>query len=720
MKTVSGRSLVFLAETEVDQLKKCSKNISKALRSLNIATLFDLITYYPRRYVDMTLELPIKNAHVGDDVSITGTVRNVIGPKRTKTGKSLVEILIQDDSGFLVLVFFNQPWRTKQLEIDSEVAVFGKIGIYKGYKSMTNPSVEVIGKVEDKKAGKVIPVYPSSEKANLLSRHFSTLIDEILNRSKYFIDPIPSEFLKEHNLLSRDSAIRLIHRPNELQDIEKARRRLAFDELLRVQIPLVKRNIELRQSNLGFRHLNLDPDSSENALGRFIKNLPFSLTSEQLRVIKEIIHDMASPHPMHRLLQGDVGAGKTVVAICAMLTAIESGYQAALMAPTEVLAEQHYLVVKKYLEGYSIYDKNSLTQQRPIKVTLLTSSMTPAKRRILLKRLENKEIDVAIGTHALISSDVKFSNLSLVIIDEQHRFGVEQRFALREKSKDLIADTLVMTATPIPRTAAMVVYGDLELSTIKALPLGRKPIETKWVKSEAEERQAFKLMVDEVRKGHKGYVICPMVDVSENISAKSVLQESERLKSTYLSEVSVGILHGQMPQKEKEQIMKKFKEGDINVLVSTTVVEVGVDISDATVIIILDADRFGIAQLHQLRGRVGRSSLKSYCFLVAENPSSDACERLKALEQSSDGFELAEIDLAIRGEGTLMDLRQQGSSDLKAASFKKDKDLVALARQFAEAMLTKKIEMSPAMINMLFKEVELFIGNEKKNFLFKS
>jgi ATP-dependent DNA helicase RecG len=714
-----GRSLVFLARTDILALKKCSKSVAKSLKSLNINNLADLLTYYPRRYVDMSNELLIKQAKINEDVLITGVVRNIVGPRQTRSKKSLVEVLIQDLSGYMILTFFNQPWRVKQLELDMEVAVFGKISIYKGYKSMTNPTLEVIGKATDSFAGKIIPIYPSSEKLNLTSRHFRSLINEILQRSTHFIDPVPEEFLKKHNLLTRDQAIRYIHCPPTIKDVEKARKRLAFDELLRVQIPLVKRDIELKKYPSGISHVDMKPDDKDGLLWQFVKKLPFELTAEQHRVIKDILKDMASPYPMHRLLQGDVGAGKTVVAMCAIYTAVSSGYQAALMAPTEVLAEQHFSVVKNFFSDYQINDPNTLEQKRPVKVELLTSSMPTSKRKMLLKDLKVGKIDIVIGTHALISSDVEFKNLSLVVIDEQHRFGVEQRFALREKSS-LVVDTLVMTATPIPRTAAMVVYGDLELSTIKALPAGRKPIKTKWVKTDLEEKEAFDLMVSEVLKGYKGYVICPMVEDSERFDASSVMSEYKRLKQGYLANVSVAVLHGQMPQKEKEDVINRFKNSDISVLISTTVVEVGVDVPDATVMIILDADRFGIAQLHQLRGRVGRSFLQSYCFLVSKEPSDDAVVRLEALENTTDGFELAEVDLSLRGEGTLMDLRQQGASDLKLASLRKDKDLVLLARQLAYEILQNKDCYDQKLINMLMDEVEVFISQEKKEFIFKS
>jgi ATP-dependent DNA helicase RecG len=444
---------------------------------------------------------------------------------------------------------------------------------------------------------------------------------------------------------------------------------------------------------------------------RFHGSLPFPLTGAQQRAIAEIDADLAGPHPMHRLLQGDVGAGKTLVAVSALLVAVQGGHQGALMAPTEVLAEQHHLSLTSMLEGLLIPAEN-LFGERQVQVGLLTNKTTAAERA----RFLDGEVDILIGTHALLTEDVTFRDLGVVVIDEQHRFGVEQRAALRGKGND--PDVLVMTATPIPRTAAMTVYGDLDMTVLDELPPGRTPITTVWAKGPLEESAAWGRVRSEIEAGHQAYVVCPLIEESEKVEARSAEDEFERLKAEELAGLRLGLLHGRIPAKDKEMVMAAFRRGDIDVLVATTVIEVGVDVPNATVMVIEDADRFGIAQLHQLRGRVGRGTAESFCYLLGAPNTPEGETRLEAMERTTDGFELAEVDLDLRGEGTILGTRQKGRSDLKLASLRRDKQLVVSAREVAFAI----VDDDPTLRNhpVLLDEVRFLVDDEEAEFLFKS
>jgi ATP-dependent DNA helicase RecG len=435
-------------------------------------------------------------------------------------------------------------------------------------------------------------------------------------------------------------------------------------------------------------------------------------------VIGEIEHDLAGPHPMHRLLQGDVGSGKTLVAVSAMLTAVQGGHQGALMAPTEVLAEQHVASVRQMLEGVSVPDPGNLFGDRPLRIELLTNRVTGGDRREVLAGLADGAVDIAIGTHALIQEGVRFHSLGVVVVDEQHRFGVEQRAALRSKGDDdAVPDVLVMTATPIPRTAAMTVYGDLDVSVLDELPPGRTPIVTHWADGPLMELAAWATVRDEVAEGRQAYVVCPLIEESEKLEVASAQETLDRLVAGELKGLRLGLLHGRLPSSEKEAVMEQFRNGRLDVLVATTVIEVGVDVPNATVMVILDADRFGIAQLHQLRGRVGRGQHASTCWLVtAESPGGNP--RVEALVATTDGFELAEVDLELRGEGTIMNTAQKGRNDLKLASLRRDRELVSLARDAAFSI----VDDDPLLDHhpVLLDELRLLFSSEDEEFLFKS
>ena len=487
-----------------------------------------------------------------------------------------------------------------------------------------------------------------------------------------------------------------------------------FDELLRVQLELVRRKTRIERETSGVAH-----DMSGELVDRFHARLPFPLTEAQRRVNAEIAHDLSVEYPMHRLLQGDVGSGKTVVAVTALLTAVQGGYQGALMAPTEVLAEQHHLSVSDMLGDLSVPAPTSLWGDRPLRVELLTNSVGAAARRAVLEDLAAGGVDIVIGTHALIQEKVQYQWLGVVVIDEQHRFGVEQRAALRNKGESVgVPDVLVMTATPIPRTAAMTVYGDLDVSTLDEMPPGRSPIVTTWAEGPIAQSSVWETVRSEVAQGRQAYVVCPLIEESSVIEVRGVEDAFVELQNGELTGLRVGLMHGRVPPAEKEATMAQFRVGHIDVLVATTVIEVGVDVPNATVMVIFDADRFGIAQLHQLRGRVGRGEHKGLCFLLADPATSDGKARIEALVASTDGFELAEVDLEIRGEGTIMGERQKGRNDLRLASLRRDKEWVAVAREVAAEIIAHDPELTEH--SHLGLEVDLMLGDNEAEFLMKS
>jgi ATP-dependent DNA helicase RecG len=515
--------------------------------------------------------------------------------------------------------------------------------------------------------------------------------------------------------MGRYDAFTNIHLPESIKDKENARRRLAFDELLRVQLVLVLRKRKMERDERGLVH-SIDGD----LVRRFYDALSFPLTAAQERVIAEINTDLAAPHPMHRLLQGDVGSGKTVVAVATMLSAVQSGHQAALMAPTEVLAEQHATGVRALLADVSVPDSGNLFGDRPLRIELLTNRVTGADRKEVLLGLADGSVDIVIGTHALIQEAVDFSSLGAVVVDEQHRFGVEQRAALRAKTADgAVPDMLVMTATPIPRTAAMTVYGDLDVSVLDELPPGRTPIKTHWANGSLMETGVWADVREQANEGRQAYVVCPLIGESEKLEVASAEETLERLVQDELAGLRLGLLHGRLSAPEKEATMESFRSGDLDVLVATTVIEVGVDVPNATVMVILDADRFGIAQLHQLRGRVGRGEHESTCWLVTQQQEDgEGNTRVEALVATTDGFELAEVDLDLRGEGTLMSTSQKGRSDLKLASLRRDRKLVELARQAAFEI----VDSDPDLAGHpdLGDELRLIFSETDEEFLTKS
>ena len=698
-----------LAAIDVGQLKGVGEKKRASLAAFDIDDVLDLVTTYPRRWVDRTNEARIADLVPGQEALVLVTVRSVT-KRPTRNRRTIVNVNVGDGSGRMEVVFFNQPWRERQLKEGLQVALYGKADTYRGGLQMANPIVDLIGD----RTGRIVPIYPQSEKAQLNTWELAAFVEEALRRChpRGIVDPVPGDVRRRLGLIGRQEALWSIHAPETMREKEAARRRLAFDELLRVQLVLVLRKRELERSSRGLAHT-----IRGELVQRFHDALPYPLTGAQARAIGEIEADLASPNPMHRLLQGDVGAGKTVVAVSTLLTAVQGGHQGALMAPTEVLAEQHAAGVRVLLGDLKVPDPGNLFGDRPLRVELLTNRVTGSERKDVLAGLADGTVDIAIGTHALIQEGVEFHSLGAVVVDEQHRFGVEQRAALRDKSAGHVPDLLVMTATPIPRTAAMTVYGDLDVSVLDELPPGRTPILTKWANGPLLETEVWADVRHEVGEGRQAYVVCPFIEESEKLEVSSAEETYQRLTSGELQGLRLGLLHGRLTPAEKEMTMSLFRSGQLDVLVATTVIEVGVDVPDATIMVILDADRFGIAQLHQLRGRVGRGSHASTCWLVTQEQEGGNT-RVEALVASTDGFELAEVDLDLRGEGTLMSTSQKGRSDLKLASLRRDRELVALAREAAFEI----VDADPGLARhpILLDELDLLFTEEDEGFLTKS
>jgi ATP-dependent DNA helicase RecG len=780
-----GRTLRFLASRGVIELNAVKPRKAAGLASMGIETVLQLLMHYPRRYIDRRHQSQIAALADGEEAMVTATVKSA-APRRTRRGKSMVQVVVGDATGCLDIVFFNQPWRARQLAVGSEVVVFGRMESYRGSRQMTNPVVDLVGD----QTGRLVPVYPQSGKAKIGSTEIATYVSEAMKRAGNFAEVVPERFVSELGLIGRTEAFRGIHAPESFEQHDLARRRLAFDELLRLQLLLIVNKRAAAVRTPGICHVVRPEAGHEGLVEAFLGRLPFELTGAQLRVIGEVAEDLAAGHPMHRLLQGDVGAGKTVVALATLLYGVQGGHQGALMVPTEVLAEQHYLAARGFLADLVVPDSSRIGGLRPVGIGLLTNKTTAAERSKIHSQLMQGSLDLLVGTHALLTDDVRFRSLGVVVIDEQHRFGVEQRAAMSDKGPVLVVDgdhepgaasqrpansepgarhpdVLVMTATPIPRTAAMTVYGDLDLSVLDELPLGRTPPSTAWLDEPDRYHLAWERVREEVFAGHQAYVICPLVgggqpedeepeiledqgggDIDETAfdedgelsdyprasavplaglglddakgpkqPPKSVVEEYSRLCSGELAGLSVGVLHGQLPSKEKEATMAAYRRGEIQVLIATTVIEVGIDVENATVMVIEDADRFGIAQLHQLRGRVGRGTDASWCYLLAETVTRGAETRLRAFEATTDGFELAEVDLELRGEGTVLGIRQKGRSDLRLASLRRDKALIVEARRVAKAIVDE--DPSLEAHSLLFDEVKLLVPEEAGEFVLK-
>lgn len=711
-----------LTRLSVQELSGIGPSRARALEALGVESVYDLVTYFPRRYIDRSRQVAIGEAVPGEQVLLVGRIMDA---RRipTRGGRVLVEAQLVDTSGKVTLTFFGQPYRAKQLaSIDGEVAVFGRVELFRRRRQMTNPLVDPIGD----KTGAIVGLYSLREASGLTSADIARAIAQVFSTYSEFVDVLPPSLRGYLGMYDVYQAFWQLHFPANEAARQAARRRVAFDELFLLQLKLAQMRAEREAAAVATVH-DAHPlvPGEARLVEEFLAGLPYELTVGQLSAIGEIAKDMSSDRAMHRLLQGDVGSGKTLVSVVAMLFAVQSGHQAVLVAPTEVLAEQHYRSITSLIAETKTPDASTgrlfAGIPRPVSIDLLTGSTPAARRRKLLGQLRDGSLDIVIGTHALFNDELQFASLGLVVVDEQHRFGVEQRSALTDRvtaQQGSSPDTLVMTATPIPRTAAMTVYGDLDVSIIEGLPPGRRPIETRWARSPLEVAETFALLRQQVDLGHQGYVVCPVVDESTKLQVRAVTDEFERLQEAELAGLRLGLIHGKMPSKAKEEVMTAFRGREIDVLVATTVIEVGVDIPNATVMIIEDADRFGIAQLHQLRGRVGRGAEQSFCCLLSEADSEVARARIGALVASEDGFALAEVDLALRGEGTVLGGRQAGRTDLKVASLSQDRELVLEARQHARAIIAedRTLERHPRLRAMM----QALFGEDEADFLLRS
>jgi ATP-dependent DNA helicase RecG len=668
-------------------------------------TVRDLLEHYPRRYLTRGDLTDLAHAKTGAEVTLVGTVRN-LAKKRPRRNLSILELRVADSSGAWVCTWFNQPWHADKLPVGTLAAFSGRLEWKAGRLGMANPGYEVLREVDDAEtfASEVIPVYPATR--DVSSGRLRRIIGNALDRFGDVPDFIPEPLRRRHRLPGRAAALRAIHRPTEPRLAQRARDRLVYDELFVLQVGLALRRRALEAGEQGH------PLQTDGSLTKqLLASLPFSLTRAQSTALAEIGADLARAKPMHRLLQGEVGSGKTVISLWALLCAVQSGFQGALMAPTEVLADQHFLNLRALLaplgEGGGLFGGP--------RVEVLTAATTGAARQRLLAAVAGGEVDLLVGTHALLSEGVDFRRLGLAVVDEQHRFGVHQRVRLREKGDS--PHVLIMTATPIPRTLALTLYGDLDVSTLDELPPGRTPVATHLAATAELRERAYQRIREEVAQGRQAYVVCALKDESDKVEVRSAKAEAERLRAEVFPDLRVGLVYGDMPARDKETTMDRFRAAEIDVLVSTTVIEVGVDVPNATVMLIEDADRFGLSQLHQLRGRVGRGSAPGVCILFADPQTDEGRARMEAVVRINDGFELANQDLRIRGEGTVFDARQSGLSDLKLARLIEDFAWVRRARADAFELVEADPELRAPDHRALRAEVWARLGDGRAEWL---
>lgn len=664
------------------------------LNRLGIKTVYDLLTYYPRTYEDQSVLTKIADLKAGCQATVAGVIVNVSDRQGGRRGMTIITALIGDGSGFLQITWFNQKYLKKQLKPGSRVFVTGKVSYAyggRGQFAMSQlASFQILGEADEAETlTGIMPVYGATEKLN--QKFFRKIIKELL-ASELEVEEIIAEPIKaKYNLLNRFEALKNIHFPENFTELKIARARLAFEELYMIQCGLLLLKKRVQEKKSGVRHL-----ADSNLLKQVLTALPFKLTHDQAKTWQEIKHDMESSVPMRRLVQGDVGSGKTVIALLALVKTVENGYQGALMAPTEILASQHYESFQNLLSDFGI------------RVGFLSGRLTKKKREEMYALLAEQKIDIVIGTHALIQEGVHFAKLGLVVTDEQHRFGIDQRAEL-EKKGELTPDVLVMTATPIPRTMTLTVYGDLDVSLIQELPPGRQPIRT-FVRTPDRRELIYQYVLTQLKAGRQAYVVCPLIEMNEESDLPSAEEVYDELRFGIFQGVPCGLVHGRMKPAEKEQIMQAFYEDKIKLLVATTVIEVGVNVPNASIMVIEHAERFGLAQLHQLRGRIGRGEYKSYCILVSDMKTENAKERLKIMATTSDGFKLAEADLKMRGPGQFFGTLQHGLPDLKIADVLGDMDILFKAREAAEETLQYKYDISLILKHLALQYQQQFLN----------
>lgn len=647
-------------ESDIKFIKGVGAKRAELFYKLGIFCVDALIHFYPRKYEDWTQTKTVSEVNNGDNISIKATMITPVKEHMIRRGMTLYKCRFSDGENIINVTIFNNKYLAQSLRIYEDYILFGKIEKNLTTSAMSSPKIEKIDT-----GIRVHPIYPASGKltSNMIAKVIKTALDNL--------DTIPETLdigiRKKYNLISLDKAVRSIHSPENESEIYEARKRLIFEELLTLQLGLLK----LKSNKKSKTSIHITKDYTDE----FLPLLPYALTNAQQRAINKCITDMQGVYPMNRLLQGDVGSGKTAVAAGIIYTAVKNGYQCALMAPTEILAQQHFESISKTFRNTDI------------KIKLLTGATKAAEKREIKSQLMEGTIDLLIGTHAIIQNDVAFKNAGLMITDEQHRFGVKQRAALADKGEDI--HTLVMSATPIPRTLGLIIYGDLDISILDELPPNRQEIRTDVVDSRYNNR-LYKFIKDAVNRGEQCYIICPMVEeTEESVNLKSAEQFAEELSQTAFRGYNLGLLHGKMKAKEKDAVMKAFADGDVQILVSTTVVEVGVDVPNATIMVIENAERFGLSQLHQLRGRIGRGSKKSYCVLVSDSKSENARNRLLTMKKYSDGFKIADEDLKNRGPGDFFGERQHGLPNLKIADMLEDIDILHMAQNCAKEILAE-------------------------------
>lgn len=658
------------------------------LNKLGLYTVEDIINYFPRDYEDRGKYKNICELVDGETATFNAFIASNVTENRIRRNMSIFKVVAKDETGSIILTWFNQPYIKKQIKVGEEYTFYGKVKSALGRVEMQSPVFEEVSK--NKNTGKIIPLYPLT--SGITQNVFRGIIENAIKSvGNSFQETIPEWIRVQNELPEINWAIQNIHFPEQFDDFKKAIERIAFEELLVMQLGLLKFKAKGKKDIEGIAF------EQDEKIQELLDTLPYKLTNAQYRVWQEIDKDMKDVKSMNRLVQGDVGSGKTVVATLAMFKAVKNGYQATMMAPTAILAKQHYQGIKKMLEPFGM------------KVELLTGDVTKKNKTIILEALKNGEIDIIIGTHALLEENVEFANVGLVITDEQHRFGVRQRGILSSKGKR--PDTLVMTATPIPRTLAIILYGDLDISIIDELPPGRQKIDTYAVKRNMEER-VNEFIRKEIRSGRQAYIVCPLVEESENMGGiKSVTEQLEYYKKVF-SEFNVEMLHGKMRPKEKDEIMMRFKNAEINVLISTTVIEVGVDVPNSTIMVIENAERFGLAQLHQLRGRVGRGQYKSYCILKYDSKSDVVRQRMEIMQQSNDGFVISEKDLELRGPGDFFGTKQHGIPEFRVANLFTDVPILKKAQAVANSILEDDPELNLSENELLNKKINKLFENK--------
>jgi len=699
-------------DAPVDRLRGVDTKMSGRLKRLDVQTVRDLVYLFPRRHLDYSKFTKVSELSPGQECTLMATIwdaQEVIGGQQGR--RKDTEAVLSDETGSVKVIWFGQRYLARTLKPNARIAISGKVEVFKEQLVFVSPEHELLDAAQAPiHTGRLVPVYPLT--GGLTGRTLRRLTWQVLQQWLGVIDELlPEDLLDRTGFMPLRDAIRQAHYPNNLGSWEAARRRLAFDELFALQLAVLRRRQHQQQDVQG-----IPIGAQEEILDRFFSSLPFRLTTAQQRCIKEITADLErGTPPMNRLLQGEVGSGKTVVALAALLAVASAGHQGAIMVPTEVLAEQHFQTVGALLSGMGspVQEDNPVSvylesMDRTVSVGLLTGSTRPARKRELTKMAADGTLDLVIGTHALIQSGVSLPKLALAVADEQHRFGVMQRSALRERGTGS-PHTLIMSATPIPRTLTLTLYGDLDISTLDELPAGRQQVMTRSLPPDRRQA-AFGFIRKQVEEGRQAFVICPLVEESEVIEAKAATEEYEMLSQEVFPDLTLGLLHGRMSSKDKDRVMRRFRDGELDILVSTAVVEVGIDIANASVMMIEGAERFGLSQLHQFRGRVGRGEHKSYCILVSESNSEVAKERLSAMVQIHDGFQLAEADLELRGPGDFFGTRQSGLPNLRMAHLS-DRQLLESARDEAARVMQRDPELKSKKHAALAAQVARFLDS---------